>query len=182
MADIKNIKGIEDIEETKDIEDIEDTNNTGDILIAAGKIVYYNSSKFDSGWNKSNSLHKLRLEDADTEYSFFGNETDYRVGDYIKFEFEAKEVNGRTYYNIKNVLKYKKLSTEVIPKELDMVIDRINYKDTKPISMELAFRYGILKNYSIDEIYALYYRILKTINGENREEERKEREERDKLL
>jgi len=108
---------------------------------------------------EGDDLHKIQLEGSEDEYSKFGT-LDLNEGDYIKFEY----LESGWYKNIKSLLEVKKLN--LIPKkeELKLVVDRINYKEIEPLCMELAFRFGIQKDYELDEIFALYHRLIKELS------------------
>jgi hypothetical protein len=142
------------------------------LLQISGNIIESNISNTSKG----DYISKIKLDSSNNEFSMFGNQN-FRTGDFISFEYIKKDI----YYNIKNILEYKKLSTVAIPNELDLVIDRLNYNEPKVIAMELAFRYGILKNYEIDEIYALFNRILNTITSQDNKDNKEIKREKEIL-
>ncbi len=109
---------------------------------------------------EGDDLHKIQLEGSEDEYGKFGT-LDLNEGDYIKFEY----VKSGWYNNIKSLLEVKKLSLVPNREELKLVVDRINYKEIEPLCMELAFRFGIQKDYELDEIFALYHRLIKELSG-----------------
>jgi len=134
--------------------------NTDEILIMEGII----SSSVYSKTSNGSHMYNIKLNnDSSEEFATFSSiKYDYlfAIGDWIKFTYIVKGI----YRNIKDIIGYKRLSVKGVPNELNMVIDRLDCHDPKIVAIELAFRYGILKNYEIDEIYALYHRILNTIN------------------
>lgn len=112
------------------------------------------------------NLIKFKLKDKEPIYSLF-SKFEYNKGDWLKFEYIIKDGQ---YYNVKSILDHRKLNKDVATtEELQLVRDRINYKDNKPLAMELAYRYGIIKNYTLEEIDALYNKILKKLDGDNNE-------------
>lgn len=114
---------------------------------------------------EGDNLIKFKLKDNTNTFSLFGT-FDYKKGDWLRFEYVIKD--GK-YYNVKSILEHRLLNKEkCTTEELQLVRDRINYTDNKPLAMELAYRYGILKNYELEEIDALYNKILKKLNGEDK--------------
>jgi len=112
---------------------------------------------------EGDNLVKFILKDNPNTFSLFGK-FDYKKGDWLRFEYVIKD--GK-YYNVKSILEHRLLNKDKCTTgELQLVRDRINYTDNKPLAMELAYRYGILKNYELEEIDALYNKILKKLGDE----------------
>lgn len=110
------------------------------------------------------NLVKFKLEDHPQEFSLFGD-FKYKVGDYIEFDYTIKD---DMYYNVKSMRDHRILNEEPITtEELEKVTEQVNYKNNKPLAMELAFKYGIIRNYEVEEIYVLYNKILEKIEWEN---------------
>lgn len=147
-----NSSGQENIQDQKEIKNLENP-------IIDGKIKRHDIIK-----RNGDDLHKIEIDSSVKEFTIFGD-LNVNVGDYLKFEYVQKG----PYFNIKEIIEWKKLGTAPIKNELNLVRDRINYKDNKPLCIEMAFRFGIVKDYSIEEIFALYYRLLNELDGESDE-------------
>jgi len=102
------------------------------------------------------NIVRFSLKGDTKTYSLFGD-FKYKAEDEIEFDYKIKD---GVYFNVYQIIDHTILNTEPITDEkLEQITNHLN-PGTKPLAMDLAFRYGTTMKYSIEEIYALYEQIL----------------------
>ena len=133
--------------------------NQSETMTASGKIIKVDQKSF-GGKDPLNTIHLNNNREAFTIFGKF----DFKEGDEISFDYIIK--NGK-YYNITTFHDIKVLHTEADIEEVEKIIKRLDVTSERPLAMDLAFKYGILMNYDIHEIDALYQRILEVLSDGN---------------